>query len=825
MARLHSCSTSLVEILTDGWECTSTPANAVPCPAQLHGGADWLPVQVPGTFAAALRAAGRWDGEAPLELDHLDVWYRTQFAGGGDETLHFDGLATIADIWLNGEYIRRSENMFLPSSVSVRTLANNELHICFRSLLSWLALQRGRARWRTRLATPPTLRFARTTLLGRMPGWCPTIHPVGPWRPVRRVSRVGPYAVSAIDARTSVIDGNGHLAVRLRCEGEPTGNESAVIESGDVCGLLNRISADEFAGELVIPRVRLWWPHTHGVPHLYEARIRLGDVACELGRLGFRTIDVDSGIDGAGFGLRINGVPVFCRGACWTTPNIVTLPCSRKDYQPWLEELRDANANMVRVGGTMVYEADAFYDLCDELGLLIWQDATLANFDYPDTEAFRSSLIAEVENFLGPTQLNASLAVFCGGSEVLQQAAMFGVAKERTEAILYSSVLPEVVQRIRPDIAYVANSPSGGELPFLPNAGVSHYYGVGAYCRPLEDARRSEVRFASECLALANVPSERTVEELAVSTTTDPGWKRAVPRDSGTSWDFEDIRDHYLATLFKVDPLRLRYVDLVRYLELSRAVSCVLIEETFNEWRRVGSTCQGALVWQWQDVVPGAGWGLLDSHGRRKPAWYALKRACRTRQIILTDEGLNGLAVHIVNERAESLYAKLRLACLSNSGLSVRGADRQVEVAARSAICLSSAELLPAFFDITQAYRFGPPAHNLTIASLHDPHSDELIAEACHFPDMPALLPHDIGLEANVIRNADGWALRLRAKSFAQFLHVDDEAFTAVENWFHLPPGRERCIALVPNGHESGQPRGEIRALNMDRVVNYVGRG
>jgi beta-mannosidase len=824
MARLHSCTASFAEMLTDGWECTSTPASSANSPAERSDSAKWLPAQVPGTFAAALQDAGEWNGEAPLELDHRDIWYRTRFAGGSDETLHFDGLATIADVWLNGELVRRSENMFLPCAVGVRTQASNELYICFRSLTSWLSSRRGRARWRTRLATPATLRFARTTLLGRMPGWCPTIHPVGPWRPVRRVRRIGPYTLCSLDARPSLADGDGRLAVRFRLEGEPPTNQGAVIEIDGVSGQLDRISADEFAGEIAVPKVRLWWPHTHGNPYLHEARLRLGDVVCDLGRLGFRTIDADSGTDGAGFGLRVNGEPIFCRGACWTTPNIVTLPCSRESYRPWLEALRDAGANTVRVSGTMVYEAEAFYDLCDELGLLVWQDAMLANFDYPDTEAFRSLLIAEVQSFLDRTQLNASLAVFCGGSEVMQQAAMFGVPKERIDDTLYRSVLPGVVRKLRPDLAYVPNSPSGGELAFLPNSGVSHYYGVGAYCRPLDDARRAKVRFASECLALANVPSARTVEELGISSTTDPRWKRSVPRDNGVSWDFEDIRDHYLATLFKVEPLRLRYVDFVRYVHLSRAVSCVLIEETFNEWRRVGSTCQGALVWQWQDVVPGAGWGLLDSRGRRKPAWYALRRACRTRQIILTDEGLNGLAVHILNERAEPLRAKLRLACLSNGQVAAREAEREIEVAARSAICLWGAELFPAFFDITQAYRFGPPAHNVTIASLHDPFSGELIADTCHFPDIAALQPHDIGLSADVVRDGDGWALRLMATSFAQFLSVDDEAFTAAENWFHLPPGQERHIALLPDGREMAPPRGEVRALNMDRVVHYAGR-
>ena len=152
MVRLLSCSATLIEMLTDGWECAGLSPNAATNPTELPRDTHWLPAHVPGTFAAAMRDAGAWNGEAPLELDHLDIWYRTSFRGGSEESLHFDGLATIADVWLNNEHILRSENMFLPRSIAVRTRADNELHICFRSLSTWLRSQRGRARWRTRLA-------------------------------------------------------------------------------------------------------------------------------------------------------------------------------------------------------------------------------------------------------------------------------------------------------------------------------------------------------------------------------------------------------------------------------------------------------------------------------------------------------------------------------------------------------------------------------------------------------------------------------------------------------------------------------------------------
>lgn len=828
MARVRSNSASAVQPLSEAWECARAEPGAVASPDCLRD-LHWLPAPVPGTFAQALRAAGEWNGEAPLELDQYDIWYRTRFAGGSDEILRFEGLATIAEVWLNGTLLLQSDNMFLPQRVGARTGATNDLHICFRSLSFWLATQRGRARWRTRLVAPSNLRFARTTLLGHMPGWCPTVHPVGPWRPILRERRNGGIGIEAVDLHTAVLDGEGRVVIHAVVD--LPADVQAVADLDGHKAALHRTAPNVLQGEVRVPDVALWWPHTHGDPALHSLTLHLDDTSCDLGPVGFRNIDVQRGEDGNGFAIAVNGAPVFCRGACWTSPDIVALPCDAASYRPSLVAMRDVGMNMVRIGGTMVYEADAFYALCDELGLLVWQDAMLANFDYPATETFRASLAAEVGYFLDRTQANPSLAVFCGGSEVLQQAAMFGVPAEKIDATLYNEFIPAIVQQHRPDIVYVANSPSGGDWPFQAYAGVAHYYGVGAYLRPLDDARRAAVQFASECLALANVPDARTVDAMGIATVTDPNWKRAVPRDPGAGWDFDDVRDHYLASLFGVDPVQLRWADFPRYLDLSRAVSCLLIDAVFSEWRRTGSGCSGGLIWQLQDLSPGAGWGVLDSHGRPKPAWHALRHAFRPRQIILTDEGLNGLHVHVLNESAEPMRAVLRLICLKDGTHPVRAAERQITLPARSAVRHASAALLPEFFDITYAYRFGPCPHEVTVASLHDAENDTLIAEAAHFPNGPHLPARDLGLVAAVERVGDTWNLRLLARGFVQFLHIQDPCFAAEDDWLHLLPGRERRIRLLPvarppsgPGQTTAIPNGEIRALNMDQVVRYAGR-
>ena len=179
---------------------------------------------------------------------------------------------------------------------------------------------------------------------------------------------------------------------------------------------------------------------------------------------------------------------------------------------------------------------------------------------------------------------------------------------------------------------------------------MANYYGVGAYLRPLEDARRAGVRFAGECLAFANVP-----DEPAAATA-------GVPRDAGADWDFEDVRDHYLALVFGVDPVSLRSAEPDRYLELSRAVSGEVMAEVLGEWRRAGSPCQGALILWLRDLAPGAGWGVLDHRGEPKVAFAHLARALAPVAVWSTDEGLGGVDVHVANDRPGALAARLRVA-------------------------------------------------------------------------------------------------------------------------------------------------------------------
>lgn len=832
--------------LEGDWTFLETFANAAAHPGELSETGHWLPAPVPGTVASALRAAKRWDDASPPPLHQHDYWYRLQFSGSGRRLLRFNGLATIAEVWLNGAHILTTRHMFAAHQVEVELAgAENSLHICFRAMHPWLRTQRGPVRWKPRMIQPPSLRTVRTTLLGHMPGWCPPVHAVGPWRDIELLDPVGIDPTHGMRAELSArldargVDGLIDLQLHFPGDAPALGAFSAIGPDHAIWhGDLHRTGPHTLAGTLRIAEAQRWWPHTHGEPALYRVDASIGGHVLACGNVGFRTITEDREGEPGAFGLRVNGERVFCRGACVSSHDLPGLADTDEAVARWLRLARDAGANMVRVSGVTCYPGEAFYRQCDALGLLVWQDFMFANFDYGSDigTALMDDARREVSQWLASTRAHASLAVLCGGSEAEQQAAMMGVARGAWRQPLFDTLIPALVAEHRPDVVYVRNSPSEGAWPFQADTGVSHYYGVGAYQRPLSDARLANVRFTSECLAFANVPCARTLADAGLSQPYhDPRWKARVPRDAGAAWDFEDIRDFYLRALYEVDPPRLRYERPARYLALSRAVVAEIMTEVFGEWRRTGSTCRGGLVWQLQDLLPGAGWGVVDANGRPKSAWHALRQVWQPLQVILTDEGLNGLHVHLINETAEPRTVRLTLRCLRDGEAVAARAEQTLTLAPREARRLVAAELLDHFFDFTYAYRFGPPAHDVVLATLHDAsvqadgqHSgNALLSQSVYLPDRRADALRDPGLQASVACEDGVWWLTVSAQRFARWVHIEDHACLPEADWFHLGPGDVRRIRLM---HDAAQatpvgaiPSGEVWALNAPRPVGYDG--
>ncbi len=431
----------------------------------------------------------------------------------------------------------------------------------------------------------------------------------------------------------------------------------------------------EVDGERVeYPDAELWWPHTHGTPHLHDVVVD-GEV---VGRVGFRTVENRS-TDGS-LDLWVNGVRVFCRGAVWT-PGAARAPSTRRSA---------LGLNLVRVPGIAAYESDEFHERCDELGLLVWQDLMFATFDYPlaDPE-FAATVTAEV----------ADQCARWLGAPVHRRGVRLGRARAAG-----GDVRGQPVDRVRRRARRAAPA---GRRGVRDRRGLGGLLAVGrrpggpgrhrhrAVLRrrrlPARPARRAARAggFAAECLAFSNLP--------------DPVVEGGVPQDNGADWDFADVREHYL---------RQRYgASVAADGPEAQRVTGEVMADVFGEWRRPGSGCGGGIVLWLRDVVPGAGWGLLDHAGTPKPAALALAPTLQPTAVWFVDEGLNGLDVHVAHDGPEPLAGTLEVALLREDGSAGESASVELSLDAHGHHRVSVEALLGRFADVSYAYRFGPPQH------------------------------------------------------------------------------------------------------------------
>ncbi len=826
----------------------------------------WRAIGAPRPVAAVLSESGEWSIDGPARRFDAETWcYRLRLdAPAGARTagalLGFDGLATCCEVSFNGTPVLQSRNMFRSHVVEIDAAqwreTGNELLLRFDALDTELARRRPRPRWRAPMVEHQQLRFVRTTLLGRTPGWSPAAAVVGPWRGVwlQPLDDADAHAEPEVVEQRAWIDGDvGQLRLAVWLPGGPAlvsavlrlvahgiGDVGAAdaIDTREIVWPLERGADGLYRGVGSVPGVRRWWPHTHGTPAQYALHLRvlplraagsagakrpfdIGQAATHaLGRVGFRSIALDreSGRDGDGdgFALRVNDVDVFCRGVCWVPLDTLRLHATPARYRVVLATLRAAGANMVRVGGTMAYEDAAFFEACDEAGVMVWQEFMFANMDYPaDDAAFAEDVAVEAAQQLALWQRHACVAAVCGNSEVAQQSAMWGADRDAWAPPLFHDTLAALAARALPDVPYWPSSAWGGAFPFQPSAGTTSYYGVGAYLRPLDDARHSGLRFATECLAFAQVPDDAALARLAALQrdvpvrTHQPLWKERVPRDLGAGWDFDDVRDHYLAAQFGVAADDARRGDLAEYWALSRAAACEAMAAAYTQWRSPASACRGALAWFLRDLRVGAGWGVVDEQGHSKAAFHALRRAWQPVHVGLVDDGQNGAFVHAVNETPEPIAATLELVFLHRGEVPVGRVERPLVLAAHSAWRESVLAHAHGFLDLNGSYRFGPSAADTIVATLRDAGGATRAEHVCFLRPVgasAAIVRGDIGLHASARRIGDAAGsvrVTLRARAAARGVHFDAPGWRCDDEYFALAPGGERVVDFTP---VSGQP-------------------
>ena len=781
------------------WQVMRRDPGATAGPDELSG--DWAAaptLDIPATVATA------YDGNP----DDYDWWYRTTFTAEHATSIEFEGLTFPATVFLDGAPVADCESMFLPLRIEC-SAGDHEVVIRFGSLNHWLTTRRPRGRWRSTLVGAPGLRWARTTLLGRAPVYGNLPAPVGIWRPVTAVAaHIRTDVVAHVDGNVIKVAGtSGARTIRLTVV-DPVGEQIADESTTPTDGT--------FRFDVAVECPLLWWPNGYGPQHVYRVRLEADGVEVADRHVGFRTLSVSA----HGFQISVNGTPVFCRGVTWSPPDPIRAFTDTAQIRDQVRTFAASGATMVRVVGGLLFEQAQFWHACAEAGLLVWQDAMLATFDPP---AEQSELIAkELISFLRGVSGNPALAVVSGGSETLQQPEMLGLGNDESVMDVLESVLGAAVAE-HSDAHYVRSSPSAppgaDDLAIRPDTGIAHWFGVGGYLRPITDVRCAGIRFAAESLAFANPPVSDYIErhfDSAAVAGHHPDWKAGVPRDRGSSWDFEDVRDFYAHEVFGEGLLAVRRTDPERYLQLGRLAVATAMRDCFAFWRRADSGCGGALVLSGRDLVAGAGWGLLDSDGGAKPALAVLARTWAPITVLLSDEGLAGVRIDVYNDTEAPVRGELTLTATNSVGVAV-DVTRPITVPAASSATFLDTELSGRFRDLSRAYQFGPPT-----ADAVEVRADFDSGPTAH--DILVLNPAGRQpasvLTATASPLSEGvWVLEVASEVALRYIDIAISGWRVSDNYFHVAARLPRRIVLTRQGNGES-PTGTVGSIDLRAPIS-----
>lgn len=711
-------------LLAANWQCKQRdPAGEL---SELFSSADgWLSASVPGSIHQDLLAAGRipdpflglneqqvqWVGEA-------DWLYRCRFEPSPEllaaETIDlcFEGLDTFATAWLNGQQVLISDNMFVPQRLPVRALlrpGQNDLWILFES-----ALRRGRARQAQYGASPVWNGDASRVYVRKAPyhygwDWGPCLLTAGLWRPARlegyrwRIADVHCPAEVAADLASAAlpvsieIDPGGHdvesvsdLALHLRLFG-PGGE---VLDEATV-----PVSGRQVQHRFDLAAPQLWWPRGYGAQPLYQLEVTLQHGGAEQDRqalrLGMRRLRLVQepleGQPGTTFLFEVNNTPIFCGGANWIPADSFLERVTPERYRAWLQATVDANMVMLRVWGGGIYEEDIFYDLCDELGILVWQDFLFACGIYPALDWFQASVAAEAEAAVRRLRHHPCLALWCGNNEDYQIAESIGaydptVAGDFTETrfparAIYERVLPGICARLDPLRPYWPGSPYAGASVHDTTVGDVHVWNVWhGSMADYHDYPRLGGRFISE-FGMQALPDPQTIAGFAPPEERYPQSRTLEFHNKAT--DGPRRLAIYLSDTVRVP------ATLDDYLYATQLLQAEALAAAYRGWRRRWGgpgryASAGALVWQLDDCWPVTSWAIIDYYLRPKPAYYVARRELAPLALGLAPSAA-GAEVWAVSSGQKPLEATLELSAWTLDGQQAQTEQRPVILRANQA--------------------------------------------------------------------------------------------------------------------------------------------
>lgn len=792
---------------------------------------EWLPATVPGCVHTDLLNNGKIEdpfyrlNEHNLQwIDKVNWEYKTFFTI--DETaaardriaLDFKGLDTYADVFVNGNQVLSADNMFREWLVDVKPhvkVGSNELLILFRSPIT-----EGIKKYDANGYVIPVsdndqavngevpegkLVSVYTRKAGYHFGWDwgPRLVSSGLWRPVyltvwdeARIEnlQLKQNQVSEQEAAmTAVFEIDASAANEAVLSIEESGVELAKVN----VKLTEGIST--YSVDFKIDRPKLWWTNGLGEPNLYiiTGKLAIGkQVTQKTERMGIRTLELvrDQDSTGTSFYFKLNGVPVFMKGANYIPNDVFPARVTDKMYQNVIQTAKTSNFNMLRVWGGGIYEYDRFYDLCDENGILVWQDFMFACAMFPGDEAFLNNVKQEATDNIKRLRNHPSIALWCGNNEIL--AAWFGWGwKQKEEAKsqenadkiwksytdIFHHILPDAVAANDPSRSYWDSSPSSGMgVPADLVNGDEHYWGVWWGKEPFKNYATHLARFMSE-YGFQSFPELKTVKQYA--TPTDYDIFSEVMKSHQRSSIGNGTIEYYMLQDYK------KPKNFESFLYVNQVLQAEGIKFALEGHRRAAPYCMGSLFWQINDCWPVASWSSTDYYQRWKALQYFAKKGFEPVLVSpYTDK--DSLKVDVINDKLTEIRAQLVVKVLDFDGNEVWKDTRDVTVPANSSNTFFAAKTVE-FMRTVQALK------QFLVVELVE-NNTVLSQNTMYFRPIKTLLLPKPEVKYELLDVDGGFEITLTTDKLAKNLYLslgDQDGFFS-DNYFDLIPGQPVKIGL-----------------------------
>jgi beta-mannosidase len=763
----------------------------------------WIPAAVPGTVHTDLFNAGLIEdpfneqNEYKLEwISRSDCIYQKEFDYPGTINkesrikLIFEGLDTAAEIFLNSKLLGRSENMFLKQEFNVTHLLkheNNVLEVRFESPVVF-SLKNENKYGKLSAALNANRVHIRKAQYSFGWDWGPSYPTMGIWRPVYLQVEDNAVIKSLHVITEKLTKKHASVKVNFSVEFYKKQKSKAVItlshkEKEFRKELTIRNESKQYV-EFSITNPEIWWPNGYGEQNLYQLNIKIidgsGNILDEQAKnIGIRTIDLQLNYKGEStFRFIVNGKPIYVKGMNWIPADPFLPRVNENRYRKLLTLGKNANANMLRVWGGGIYEDDVFYNLCDELGLLVWQDFMFACAAYPEYKSFLSSVTEEIAQNVERLRSHPCIAIWCGNNEnewIWYQAERKSY-KEMPGYRIFHKLIPELMSTLDPSTPYWPTSPFGfDEDPNSQNSGNRHQWDIWSNWKDYSEVETDQSLFVTEFgfQGPANIDTFNKYLPAEKRNIQSPAFEYYNKQVGGPERIVRFLSAHL--------PLRTGWNDFIYLAQLNQGLA---LKKCIEHWRTNQVVTNGSIIWQLNDTWPVTSWALIDSDLKPKLSYHFVKNVFSS-SILYFNKSDNAINLNLLNESKEmttsvnTVMIDLTGKYLFNKSKNISTDKKNVELEK---------------FKINTL-----PADNnwIIIATLFDINKNIIHRNIYLEKEWKHIKLPEAGLSYNISQKSDGMFITLTTNKPAFFIDVQYPGFTFAERGFILLPGEVKQLEII----------------------------